>query len=546
MHLSRQTRNTWLFFGFLLLAGLANLFSKTGNAAFDTLMCCINYLTYLGLLLYWVGSVRIRLLPSPIRTRTICAGILMLLYMVLRIFAYKFAILPVSKRYAIYMYWIPQMLIPAIFLMTCIRIRRGRSEKGSWNEWLLLIPASILALMAVTNDLHFLVYRPYVDLSGFTVESDTYGYGIGFYLMYVWMALTCVGFIFLFQEAGRVQKKAVLFLIGDIAIWLGNVLFDTLILFRYSRYRFFNIPETHIFCMLGILEICIRYRLIPSNENYSGFFQNLQIPAVITDRNFQIVTASKDTPSIGQEMMQKALLEPVYLTPDLKLSGKEIQAGYAFWAEDESTIHRAQEKLLDANEMIEHENDLILAETKQKEQGAYLRSRHRIYHEIAEELYPCQQKITELLNKAAPGTEDFKEKIALVSVLNAYVKRKTNMLLLASEKDTLNLSELFLALNESANYFTLAGLNTTAGESVDQDLPSSMIIALYDAFEILAEQMLGNVPSLMISWNDESLRLTAETGAKISTENILLPVIFKQMDDILYIDILAKKGGEAS
>ena len=544
--MTRQTRNTWLFFVFLLLAGLANLFSKTGNATFDSLMCCTNYLVYLGLLLYWVGSVKIRLLPSAIRTRVICIGIIMLFYMVLRIFAYKFAILPVSKRYAIYMYWIPQMLIPAIFLMTCIRIRRGRSEKGSRNEWLLLIPASILALMAVTNDLHFLVYRPYVDLSGFTVESETYGYGIGFYLMYVWMALTCVGFIFLFQEAGRIQKKAVLFLIGDIAIWLGNVLFDTLILFRYSRYRFFNIPETHIFCMLGILEICIRYRLIPSNENYSGFFRNLQIPAAITDRNFQIITASKDTPSIDHEMMQKALLEPVYLTPDLKLSGKEIQAGYAFWAEDESTIHRAQEKLLDANEMIEHENDLILAETKQKEQDAYLRSRHRIYHEIAEELYPCQQKITQLLNETTPGSEDFKEKIALVSVLNAYVKRKTNMLLLASEKDALNLSELFLALNESANYFTLAGLNTTAGESVDQDLPSSMIIALYDAFEILSEQMLGNVPSLMISWNDESLRLTAETSEKFNTEHILLPVSFKQMDDILYVDILARKGGDAA
>ena len=120
------------------------------------------------------------------------------------------------------------------------------------------------------------------------------------------------------------------------------------------------------------------------------------------------------------------------------------------------------------------------------------------------------------------------------------------MLLLASEKDALNLSELFLALNESANYFTLAGLNTTAGESVDQDLPSSMIIALYDAFEILAEQMLGNVPSLMISWNDESLRLTAETSEKFNTEHILLPVSFKQMDDILYVDILARKGGDAA
>ena len=545
MHLSRQTRNTWLFLGLLLLAGFANLFSKTGNAAFDTLMCCINYLTYLGLLLYWIGSVRIRLLPSSTRNGVIFAGLLLLLFMLLRIFAYKFAVSAAAQRYAIYGYWIPQMLIPAVFLMTCIRIRRVRQDSRKWNEYLLLIPAALLALMAITNDLHFLVYKPFGDLSTFTVEADTYSYGPGFYMMYAWMALTCVGFIFFFHEAGRIQKKAVLFLIGDIAIWLGNVLFDTLILFRYSRYRFFNIPETHIFCMLGILEICIRYRLIPSNENYSGFFQNLQIPAVITDRNFQIVTASKDTPSIGQEMMQKALLEPVYLTPDLKLSGKEIKAGYAFWAEDESTIHRAQEKLLDANEMIEHENDLILAETKQKEQDAYLRSRHRIYHEIAEELYPCQQKITNLLGTAIPGTSDFKEKIAFVSVLNAYVKRKTNLLLLASENEALSITELFLALQESANYLTLAGLKTTAGEPSDDNLASSIIVALYDAFEAIAEQFLGKVPSLMVSLSNEGLCLTTVSDTLPDVSGTMLPVSFRRSEDILYIDIPAKKGGKA-
>ena len=120
MHLSRQTRNTWLFLGLLLLAGFANLFSKTGNAAFDTLMCCINYLTYLGLLLYWIGSVRIRLLPSSTRNGVIFAGLLLLLFMLLRIFAYKFAVSAAAQRYAIYGYWIPQMLIPTLFLMTCI------------------------------------------------------------------------------------------------------------------------------------------------------------------------------------------------------------------------------------------------------------------------------------------------------------------------------------------------------------------------------------------------------------------------------------------
>ena len=73
-------------------------------------------------------------------------------------------------------------------------------------------------------------------------------------------------------------------------------------------------------------------------------------------------------------------------------------------------------------------------------------------------MYPCQQRIEQILNSMTPGTKGFREKIAEVSVINAYVKRKTNLLLLAAEKEELGTDELKFALEESANYLTLAGL----------------------------------------------------------------------------------------
>ncbi len=545
MILPKENRNTWLFIGFLLLAGLANLFSRTGVPEWDTLMTCINYAAYIGLLLFWIEAVRFRLLPSRARTTILSAAFLMLMYMLLRIFKYRFAVSAIPTRYAVYAYWIPQMLIPALFLISCIRIRRGRTEREKWNENLILIPSLILAILVMTNDLHALVYVPRNGFYGFILDTGTYSYGPVFYLMNGWMIVpVLLGLGLLFREKGHLLKKIIRLLAVVVSLWFGLILLKLFVFDRLHLPHMFNIPEIHIFSMLGIFEICIRNRLIPYNENYSVFFRKLRIPSVITDREFRSVYCSEGALPAAQEALEASLKAPVSLTPDLKLFGKAIRAGYAFWAEDESAVHRVQEKLLEANEIIEQENDLIRAETEQKEKNAFLQSRHRIYHEIAGELYPSQKKITHILNEAVPGADGFKEKIAAVSVLNAYVKRKTNLLLLSAESEILSKNELFLALQESANNLTLAGLQTTVQTPETEQVPSWVILALYDAFEAIAEQLLGNAPSLMVSWNKDGLRLAAQTDSLPDTSGISLSVRFRRSEDILYMDIHTERGGE--
>ena len=84
-----QTRNTLVFIGFFLLAGIANVLSMLFGSELSTLMTCLNYLIFLGLLLFWIEAVRVRLLPSRGRTYILSAAFLMLLHMLLRIFKYR-------------------------------------------------------------------------------------------------------------------------------------------------------------------------------------------------------------------------------------------------------------------------------------------------------------------------------------------------------------------------------------------------------------------------------------------------------------------------
>ena len=384
-------------------------------------------------------------------------------------------------------------------------------------------------------------------MSQFAVKTGTYTYGPGLYILYVWMILiTAAGLIMLFKELGHRSPGVIRTLVGIVILWFILVLFNLLVIDRNIThgFRMFSIPEIDTFCMLGIFEVCVRSRLIPYNENYSGSFSSLRIPAVITDLIFQPVYSSRTGFSVKKNELEQAVKNPVALSPDQKLYGKEIRGGYAFWTEDESAVHMAQERIIEANELIEQENDLILAETEQKEKDAYLKSRHHIYHEIAEELYPRQKRIGQLLDLAVPGSEDFREKMARVSVLNAYVKRKTNLLLLATENETLSTDELFLALKESANYFSIAGLQTTVMEAGEKHMPSELIISLYDAFETAAEQLVGKAASLMVSWSDAGLCLAAQTSFTPDISGSPLSVRLRRSDDTLYIDIFAEKGGE--
>ena len=79
-------RNTRIFTGFLLLAGFLHFFDPTQNLALNTFIFCAVFAIYAGLVLFWIRSVRIRLLPTRIRGYMTAAGLLMLSFLAMRVF----------------------------------------------------------------------------------------------------------------------------------------------------------------------------------------------------------------------------------------------------------------------------------------------------------------------------------------------------------------------------------------------------------------------------------------------------------------------------
>ena len=72
--MNRENRNTILFIGFFLLAGILYALTRSRSPLLNTVLFAITYMIYEGLLIFWIQSVHGRLLPSRSRTYAITAA----------------------------------------------------------------------------------------------------------------------------------------------------------------------------------------------------------------------------------------------------------------------------------------------------------------------------------------------------------------------------------------------------------------------------------------------------------------------------------------
>ncbi|MBQ3706639.1 MAG: hypothetical protein II889_01905 [Clostridia bacterium] len=541
--MSKENRSTCLFFVFLLLGGITNLLTRTHISVVDTFMFSANFMIYIGLLIYWMISVRARLLPTRVRGYILASAVLNIVYLLVRVLRFRILTDVIVRRYVDYLYNLAPILVPTLFLMTCIRIRKGGDEERNGKERLFLIPSCLLLLLILTNDLHQLFYRRLIPLSEFQCVVGTYTYGPLFYLMYGWMVATLLaGFVILIRKTWRQSFRALLSFGAVILLWGGMNLINWLVFTPLDLVRMYHAPEINIFGMLGLFEICIRNRLFPYNENYTGFFSNLGLPVLVTDERFAPVYETDLPIRASRRQLSDAAASPVYLDEDTRLYGMKIHPGYAFWTEDERELHREERRLASANELLNEENDLIEVENELKERKALLDAQERVYDKIAAAFYPKQKRIEEILEHTDSESDGYDDAMGECCVLNAYCKRKSNLLLLSEGGLAQPNRELFLALQETAKFLKCCGIEAAATGEEYSDLPLDSIHALYDCFETVIEAVLPVLCRMTVSLAVGGIRLAMETKRAPQLPRTELPVTCKESDGCWFLTIYAEGG----
>lgn len=515
---------TVLFVLGILTAGFANACSKqlmkvyvaevsapAITPFFTTVLFCANLLIYIFLLVFWIHAVQRRLLPSRARNYLIAAACCAVAMLVLRSIKYRLIDQWAldAARYLWYLYYLPMILLPTLFLMTCVRIE-SRHRTGRFDERLMLIPAFVLILLFLTNDLHYLAFRPNGD-TVMTGANASYFNNVLFYVYYAYYGVTIIAGLILLVRANRrfhsIKKTNLPFMF--LLIMLALVLIDkTLNWVRLPS--MFAVPEIVSFGMIGLFESCVRNRLIPYNENYGGFFAQMCFPAVITDSGFQVVIRSSEPVNASAGQLRSAVVSPVYTDPDTKLSGKPITAGCVFYTEDESELHRMNERLIDANELIGSENELIQAENDLKTRQAQVDSRNQIYARIEEKMLPYHRRALQMLDGTDADAPDFADRIARLNLLNVYIKRGTNLLLTGEGQDEIPLWELRLALEELIRYLSDCGVQANVTVDGEGTVSRTDALQIFTVLYEVTEALLSSVHMLHIALNGLRLRMIAD------------------------------------
>ena len=546
INMSKQTKSSLLYLALLFLGGFCHVADNLADHYFiSTCLFCTDMMLYSGLILHWVQSVRRRLLPSPARSYMIASGLLMAFFLVIRTVSHRIVQWsPPIKRHCWYLYYVPIILVPTLFLMSSFYFG-GRPGQQSRIRRYPLIFGMMLVLGVLTNDLHHLAFRPNPGTVRFIGSSGTYTHGALYYAAYIWAGgMIAAGILHLIVISRKMQnwKKAIRpFLCLLLIPLLTSV---NKILVAADLPEPFLMQEIMIFCMIGVQEYCIRNRLLPHNINYDAFFPQLELPVSITDRALSPVYQTAIPVSAAPAQMRQAVGAFVYPEPDTRLSGMALEAGYAFFAEDESTLHRLNEELADANEILSMENELLVRERELNEEKAAIEERSALYTRAARAVYPAQKRISELLGQMRPDTPSFRADMARILVITAFVKRKANFVMLEADQGAVTAVELTAALKESFHYLDYCGIHTAARITASRDFSCRDAMAVYDCFEAAAEALYGKTEELWLRLTDGELTVMADTEAPLMLPELPLPASCTHEDGqtVLRVQI----GGDAA
>ena len=505
LHINRTTK--WATFAavcLIVFAGILRLVQVGAWAATDTPLACLGTMIYVGLLLGWGISLDHRLTDRRVKGLLFTSIALMILWFVLRCAKYDFFDSYDSVlRWLWYGYYIPMNFLPTLSLLAAQSIGRDAGRSPRRELLLLLIPDALFTTLVLTNDYHQLVFgfQP-----GFENWSGDYTQLPLFFVLYGWMAAQYVGALGIIFYKCRISKSRRL-------VWLPViwVLIIIAFFFWYNANQFLPIRKpfqmTEMCCIViaAVWESCIQTGLIPSNIGYREFFNASTVDAQIVDRDGQVQFSSEGAAPLTDNQRNSAMTAPLLLESDIRLQSRAIHAGRVFWKDDLAVIHKLNRELEEARAALAEENDLIQAENEVKEEQARLQEQNRLYDSMADSVRPQLEKIRHLLDGLTPEASDFVQRLGTACVLNAYIKRHSNLMLLAEKETMADAAELGLCIRESMDYLTACGVLCSFQQSGTGHIPLQPLCRAYETFEDAVESALPELRALLV-------RLSLEDG----------------------------------
>jgi len=478
----------------------------------------IVFMLFIFALGIWTDRVRKRIAEENAVRYITAVSVLILFLMTVR--TVKFVFLPEGHsmaRLAWYAYYIPMTFIPLFLFFSVLYVGRpyGWKIKRKWK--LLYIPAGIVSLLFATNDFHEKAFYFPQGIAAWDVAP--YQYGWVYFTELVWIAVLSATVLAITFIRCAISEYRVNIWMPLLPLAVG-IFYTCCYLFAPGAYilRLYKFAEMVSFVFPAFLEGLIQAHFFPSNDSYEHLWRVSDLKCGIMDKKGKIVFQSEKGISATLSEVVLAQKQEVFSeNENLLLRSHQIAGGYSFWFKDITEINRINKELSETGDIIAEENSMLEAENELAENKSRLAEKDRLYNRISEDVEKQLCELSRMLEEPPREEKAFEQMMKQAAILQVYVKRRSNLLLLASEKKEIPVMELFLSLKESLSYVELSGRKAYVEYEGDSSalLEADRVLFIYRLFEDALEEALPDLKAVMLklSWKEETMVFTMEEAA---------------------------------
>ena len=467
----------------LVLTGIMRLI-ESDNLLFRRIIAFTIHFIYIGIVAAWGASIRHRVSHKRIRKYLLATVACMLFLIIVR--TIKFSVLTEPAyliRLAWYAFYIPILLIPLLALWAALCIGNSDTFRPEKKYRFLLIPTLLLILAMMTNEFHQLAF---IIPPG--EWKDNAEHNILYYIVVIWVLTLVLTTIYLLFRKSRIPGT-------DKIIWMPLAVVGIEILYTVL---YINYPSKHgagfievvaMTCAVTILlwESLIQTGLIPVNTNHQDLFTYSLLAAQITDEKgnacYQSLWA---TPPDNTTFARLKAEHHYQLDNDTLIHASSIRGGYVIWQEDITAINKLIKELDQTGQELKELADLTAEEYNLKARQISVRERIRLYNLLASHTEPQLNSIKRLLAEIPKADKQLQRQyLQQTNMLGTYIKRRSNLTLMAEAGEVITGNTMQLTLKESLEGLRQSGISATVCLDASCILHPDYAMLCHDLFQAM-------------------------------------------------------------
>lgn len=465
---------------------------------------------------------------------------MMLFLLIIRCVKYE----TVNYDFALYLWYlsyVPMIFIPLLAFLSTITIDNGARLKKQY--FLLFIPAIIFSLGVLGNNYNSFAF----DFEGKAPSvNNSYSHSFLYYIIIAWMLIFLVGTIINgfrkshLNTAGTGRKLLVALIIG-VLVYITYYSIGPFVL----RTWFVGFYEAQCLLYVLFLEICLDFGMMPTNDDHESILQNSSVWMLITDKLNRKKFISNMSMNISDaDLLNSQNGKKVLIDNSYELKHNYIYGGNSYFTNDVRAMIKLNEKIEDAHEMLIDEQEILDEEVKTREKFKKIEQQNLIYEKIDERLATKNNQIKDLLD--CINKDNWQNVLSKVCVVSAFVKRQSNLMILAEQNKEISLNELAFCFTESVHYINNLGISAFFSFDGSENISLSVALKIYEVFEDVIEKCWDNASGILVSLSsaESGLQLKFEIGC----ENIDAPFFgndvsaeYDELDETLYISAFFNK-----